>query len=354
MFIGFEEHLWLLFVGVFALNEGCGTKLFLGCGCSPPSPDYVSDPEEPKQASLSLDYVPKPEYPEYLAPFNAKETIEDQPFLDDASPTTLSPGYVADSSSEEDHKEDPTDYLTNGEDDVDDESSNDDDDDDEQEASEDDDEEEEEEEHPSLVDSYVIPVDDLVLSAKDTKSILDVTTMDATLGRLMSREVGYKIEDVGVTWLGTMEARDPACTDDLDNAGPGGNKPYEGSKPLCPKCNYHHDGQCVPKCANYKRTSHLIRDYRSYPERVLTFFGNGNVVARAYNMGIAGTNPNFSVVTSTLLLNNHYASILVDTGVDRIFVSTASISLIDIIPTILDQGYDVKLAGGRIIWVNTL
>ncbi|GJU12463.1 hypothetical protein Tco_1134859 [Tanacetum coccineum] len=23
-------------------------------------------------------------------------------------------------------------------------------------------------------------------------------------------------------------------------------KPYEGSKPLCPKCNYHHDGQCAP------------------------------------------------------------------------------------------------------------
>nr|GEZ82944.1 hypothetical protein [Tanacetum cinerariifolium] len=24
-------------------------------------------------------------------------------------------------------------------------------------------------------------------------------------------------------------------------------KPYGGSKPLCPKCNYHHDGECSPK-----------------------------------------------------------------------------------------------------------
>ncbi|GJR91564.1 hypothetical protein Tco_0215575 [Tanacetum coccineum] len=28
-------------------------------------------------------------------------------------------------------------------------------------------------------------------------------------------------------------------------AGPGEKKVYGGSKPLCPKCNYHHDGQCV-------------------------------------------------------------------------------------------------------------
>ncbi|GJS84076.1 hypothetical protein Tco_0750617, partial [Tanacetum coccineum] len=30
--------------------------------------------------------------------------------------------------------------------------------------------------------------------------------------------------------------------------GHGEKKYYGGSKPLCPKCNYHHDGQCAPKC----------------------------------------------------------------------------------------------------------
>nr|GFC35880.1 hypothetical protein [Tanacetum cinerariifolium] len=29
--------------------------------------------------------------------------------------------------------------------------------------------------------------------------------------------------------------------------GIGEKKSYEGSKPLCPKCNYHHNGECVPK-----------------------------------------------------------------------------------------------------------
>ncbi|GJS73156.1 putative reverse transcriptase domain-containing protein, partial [Tanacetum coccineum] len=51
--------------------------------------------------------------------------------------------------------------------------------------------------------------------------------------------------------------------------GPGEKKPYGRSKPLCPKCNYHHDGHS----------------------------GNGNVVARAYGLGTEGTNPNSNVVT---------------------------------------------------------
>ncbi|GJW36047.1 reverse transcriptase domain-containing protein [Tanacetum coccineum] len=82
--------------------------------------------------------------------------------------------------------------------------------------------------------------------------------------------------------------------------------------------------------------------------------GNGNAVARAYVVGSARTNPNSNVVTGTFLLNNRYASILFDTGADRSFISTAFSSLIDIIPTTLDHGYDVELADGRIIWVNTL
>nr|GFB51172.1 reverse transcriptase domain-containing protein [Tanacetum cinerariifolium] len=46
-------------------------------------------------------------------------------------------------------------------------------------------------------------------------------------------------------------------------AGSGEKKPYGGSKPLCPKCNFHHDGPCGPKCTNCKRTSHIARDCRS-------------------------------------------------------------------------------------------
>nr|GFA22442.1 reverse transcriptase domain-containing protein [Tanacetum cinerariifolium] len=45
--------------------------------------------------------------------------------------------------------------------------------------------------------------------------------------------------------------------------GSGDKKPYGGFKPLCPKCNNHHDGQCAPKCHKYNRVGHLARDCRS-------------------------------------------------------------------------------------------
>ncbi|GKC37564.1 reverse transcriptase domain-containing protein, partial [Tanacetum coccineum] len=40
-------------------------------------------------------------------------------------------------------------------------------------------------------------------------------------------------------------------------------KLYGGSKSLCPKCNYHHDGPCAPKCHKCNRVGHLARDCRS-------------------------------------------------------------------------------------------
>ncbi|GJY57304.1 putative reverse transcriptase domain-containing protein [Tanacetum coccineum] len=78
------------------------------------------------------------------------------------------------------------------------------------------------------------------------------------------------------------------------------------------------------------------------------------MMARAYAVGAARTNPNANVVTATFLLNNHYASILFDTGADRSFISIVFSSLIDIILITLDYGVDVELADDRIIWVNTL
>nr|GEU60579.1 putative reverse transcriptase domain-containing protein [Tanacetum cinerariifolium] len=82
--------------------------------------------------------------------------------------------------------------------------------------------------------------------------------------------------------------------------------------------------------------------------------GNGNAVARTYAIGTAETDPNSNVVMGTFLLNNCYASVLFDTGADISFVSIAFSSLIDIISTTLDHGYDVELADGRVIWLNTL
>nr|GFA20087.1 putative reverse transcriptase domain-containing protein [Tanacetum cinerariifolium] len=40
---------------------------------------------------------------------------------------------------------------------------------------------------------------------------------------------------------------------------------YTGFKPLCSKCDYHHEGPCPPRCNNCKKVGHLTRDCRSRP-----------------------------------------------------------------------------------------
>ncbi|GJR01191.1 putative reverse transcriptase domain-containing protein [Tanacetum coccineum] len=44
-------------------------------------------------------------------------------------------------------------------------------------------------------------------------------------------------------------------------AGSGDKKPYGGSRPLCSKCNYHHDGPCAPKCYKCNKYGHIARDW---------------------------------------------------------------------------------------------
>ncbi|GJZ85809.1 putative reverse transcriptase domain-containing protein [Tanacetum coccineum] len=88
--------------------------------------------------------------------------------------------------------------------------------------------------------------------------------------------------------------------------------------------------------------------------------GNGNVQGWVYAVGNvekrgnAPGNPDANVVTGKFLLNNHYASILFDTGADRSFISTAFSSLINIAPTPLENCYDVKLADGKLVGIDTI
>ncbi|GKB51764.1 putative reverse transcriptase domain-containing protein [Tanacetum coccineum] len=114
-----------------------------------------------------------------------------------------------------------------------------------------------------------------------------------------------------------------------------------GQKPTCFECGVQ---------GHFKRECPKLKNNNNHGNQV----GGGNAPAKVYAVGHAGTNPDSNVVTGTFLLNNRYASILFDTGADRSFVSTAFSSQIDITPTALDHYYDVELADGRIIGLNTI
>ncbi|GJS11794.1 putative reverse transcriptase domain-containing protein [Tanacetum coccineum] len=137
-------------------------------------------------------------------------------------------------------------------------------------------------------------------------------------------------------------------------AGPEEKKVYGGSKPLLLASHNQRAlgaNQRVVTCFECGAQGHFKRDYPKLKNNNRgNQAGNGGATSRAY----ARKNLDANVVTGTFLLNNHYASILFDTGTDRSFVSTEFSSLIDIIPTALDHDYDVELADGKIIGVNTI
>nr|GEV33001.1 hypothetical protein [Tanacetum cinerariifolium] len=123
-------------------------------------------------------------------------------------------------------------------------------------------------------------------------------------------------------------------------AGSGEKKSYGGQKPTCFECGAQ---------VHFKREFPKLKNNNCGNQG-----GNGNAPAKVYAVGHARIKPDSNVVTGMLLLNNRYASILFDTGADRSFVSTAFSSQIDITPTTLDHYYDVELADGRIIGLNTI
>nr|GEX79943.1 hypothetical protein [Tanacetum cinerariifolium] len=185
-------------------------------------------------------------------------------------------------------------------------------------------------------------------------------------------------------------------------AASGEKKQYMGSRPLCTKCNYHHDGPCAPKreCPKLKNNNNQGNQSgrNNAPARVYAIGrvgidpdanvvmgqkfvchecgvqghfrrecpklknnnnqgnqgGRNNAPARVYAVGRAGADPDANVVTGTFLLNNRYASILFDTGADRSFVSTTFSTQVNITPSSLDHCYDVELADERIIGLNTI
>nr|GEZ80791.1 hypothetical protein [Tanacetum cinerariifolium] len=114
-------------------------------------------------------------------------------------------------------------------------------------------------------------------------------------------------------------------------AGNGYKRAYEGPRPRCTKCNYHHDGPCAPKFYKHNRFGYLSRNCRNPPivniganQKGNVYFkcgaqghfkrecpklknnnnrgnqvGNAKAQAKIYAVVKAGANPDNNVVTGT-------------------------------------------------------
>ncbi|GJX20781.1 putative nucleotidyltransferase, ribonuclease H [Tanacetum coccineum] len=248
------------------------------------------------------------------------------------------------------------------------------------------------------IEKYIGGLPDMILgSVKASKSktmqeVIEFTTelMEDKTHAYAERQAERKRKNDDLSKNNQNQQNKRQNTSQAYTAGNSGRKSYAGSKPLCSKCNYNHEGPCPPRCNNCKRVGHATKDCRIRPANnnnnrnnnnnnqqgngcfecgAQGHFkrncprlrnndrgnqaGNDRAPAKVYAVGNAGANPD-NVVAGTFLLNNRYAYILFDTGADRSFVSTTFSTLLDIVPNTLDHGYNVELADGRIIGVNTI
>ncbi|GKC03264.1 putative reverse transcriptase domain-containing protein, partial [Tanacetum coccineum] len=160
---------------------------------------------------------------------------------------------------------------------------------------------------------------------------------------------------------------------------PAKGRGYAGNSPLCNKCRLHHFGPCPPRCGKCHKIRHHEKDCQARAptsggnsQQNVTCFGcgekghyrnrcpkrkdlqNENAHERAYVMRTDDPQQNPSVVTGTFLVNDHYASILFDSGAEKSFVSTAFTTFIGIAHAALDTSYDVGLADGKVVSTNII
>ncbi|KAI3704088.1 hypothetical protein L1987_74301 [Smallanthus sonchifolius] len=164
-------------------------------------------------------------------------------------------------------------------------------------------------------------------------------------------------------------------------------KTYQGQNPQCQTCKYHHPANLPCRlCSSCGRYGHVVTTCRTCPpvhqaaptnhpnypallngracyecgnpnhfrDRCPKLHHQGGPQGRAFNINANEAQANNDVINGTFLVNNHYASILFDTGADRSFVSLAFESRLTKQRTKLDNSYSVEIANGKSITINSV
>ncbi|GJU92626.1 putative reverse transcriptase domain-containing protein [Tanacetum coccineum] len=178
---------------------------------------------------------------------------------------------------------------------------------------------------------------------------------------------------------------------------------YTGPHPKCAKCwTYHPESGPCQVCFNCQKPGHFVRNWRMPIKQVapinavrrvhkpgtcyecgshehyrnncpkftrapgqmgnrLAIEGNRNtrnsrnqVKGRAFNVNAVGALQDPNVVTGTFSLNDHYATVLFDSGADFSFIFTDFAPLLNVKLSFVNLGYVIKVADGKKVEVDRI
>ncbi|GJS05687.1 reverse transcriptase domain-containing protein [Tanacetum coccineum] len=144
-----------------------------------------------------------------------------------------------------------------------------------------------------------------------------------------------------------------------------------------PKCTksytYHPDDGVCRLCFNCQRPGYFAKDCRAPFKQatpvnaVRMEFEPGTCNRNTRNNGKRATGRAFNVnvnavealqdpkvVTGTFSLNNHFATLLFDSGADFSFISTEFVPLLNVKPSIVNPGYVIEVADGKKVKVDRI
>nr|GEX79204.1 hypothetical protein [Tanacetum cinerariifolium] len=153
-------------------------------------------------------------------------------------------------------------------------------------------------EESDMIEKYVGGLPDMIHGSvvsskpKTMQEAIEIATelMDKKIRTFAERETVSK-RKFGNTSRNTQNQQQPHSnkrqnTSLVYTAASGEKKQYGGSRPLCTKCNYHHDGPCALKYRNCNKFGHAGNQS-----------GRNNAPARVYAIGRTRTDPDANVVT---------------------------------------------------------
>ncbi|GKD30977.1 putative reverse transcriptase domain-containing protein, partial [Tanacetum coccineum] len=115
----------------------------------------------------------------------------------------------------------------------------------------------------------------------------------------------------------------------------------------------HVDPSKIEAVKNYQKSGHFARDCRAPVRQVAPV---NAVRRRAFNVNVnameAVQGP--KVVTGTFSVNDHFVTILFDSGADFSFISTEFAPLLNVRPSIVNPGYVIEVADGKRVEVDRI